>query len=40
MPSNNELERAVKYRGPPLGAQEMVRPAPAIGGVGSRSTDR
>jgi hypothetical protein len=38
--SNNELERSVEHRGPPPGAQEMVRPTPAIGGVVGRSTGR
>ena len=40
MMANNELERAGEHRGPPLGAPEMVRLAPAISGLAGRSTGR
>ena len=40
MTSNNAFERTVNRRGPPLGAQEKVRPAPATSGVVGRSTNR
>ena len=38
--SNQQFERTVNHRRPSLGAQAMVRPAPATSGVAGRSTSR
>lgn len=38
--ANKQFERTVVHGGPPLGAQEMVRPAPAICSGAGRSTGR
>ena len=40
MTANNALERTVEHRGPPLGAQEMVRPASATAAWLAAQLDR